>query len=309
MGRKGKSILVVAALGLVLAGCIQNEEDLASSVSFDGQVLSVSVALPSGSAEISGALIRVSAPDMVTIEKVLQFDGTRVHGAIENVPLGKQRHIEIVVTDPNGSPLYYGDGYSDLLTGGTVDVVIQLKPAAATLNVVGILPGGQPMVVDANTLALYRLDETDGTIITDQVGRCNGHIGTAVRSPGLVGGALSFTTGNFSHLDTNVIIPDGLPNGTLELFFMVDSSFDSTASYALFGTMGARCNLAYKDGALIFLKNHSNLHKHVIGKASLRRGTWYHVAGCPSGLWSQNVAQKRYLPRQERSTSAVLMTV
>lgn len=133
--------------------------------------------------------------------------------------------------------------------------------------------------LDANTLALYHFNESSdfGSTLVDETGRWNGSLGGGTRSSGKYNGGLMYSQGQYSTFDT--IIPDGVPNGTVEAYFAFNPGYDSTAAYAIFGNNGARCNLLYKNGTFIFQKNHSNIYKHVIGTASCTPGCWYHVAG------------------------------
>lgn len=130
---------------------------------------------------------------------------------------------------------------------------------------------------DDKTIALYHFNEESGNVLLDETGKWNGTTTGAKRVKGLFGNALQFNYGDNAKFDT--IIPDKNPAGTLELFLMFDDSIKRDSAYSIFGNDGSRCNIFYKSGYLIFMKNQNDIYKYVEAKVTLKHNTWYHVAG------------------------------
>ncbi|MBN1602586.1 MAG: LamG domain-containing protein [Chitinispirillaceae bacterium] len=130
--------------------------------------------------------------------------------------------------------------------------------------------------MDQYTLALYHLNEKNGTTLTDETGRWNGTLYGGVRVPGLCGNGLQFNSGEYATFDT--IIPDAQPEGTVELSVMFDKDFDTAGAYSIFGNDGSRIQVIYKNGQLFFLKNHSNIHKYTNAGFTVVPGKWVTIA-------------------------------
>jgi hypothetical protein len=131
--------------------------------------------------------------------------------------------------------------------------------------------------LDNNTIALYHFNEESGNVLLDATGKWNGIVSGANRVKGIVGNALNFKYGDSARFDT--IIAKNTAAGTLELYLKFDDSVKKDSIYSVFGNDGCRCNIFYKNGTLIFTKNHDDIYKQVQANIPLKSDTWYHIAG------------------------------
>lgn len=272
-------LMLFVGLAAIFFKCSLKDVTRPDSLTIQDKTLSISISLPPGSSDsLSKAEVIISATDMDSIRQPLTIEKTLVHGTAAKIPLGYHRHIEIQVFNASNLMVYYGDTYADILSEKTVDISITLYYISGSVNITGIISeANQEFVQDSNTLALYHFNETNSTKLLDETERWNGELLSGTRCTGLFKGGVSFIPGQYAIFDT--IIPDGTLNGTVEAYFKFNSEYDSAGSNAIFGNNGARCLLVYKNGTLIFLKNHSNVFKHVIGSVSIKANRWYHVAG------------------------------
>ena len=70
---------------------------------------------------------------------------------------------------------------------------------------------------------------------------------------------------------------DALPAGTAEFWFRPGEDFYDEAR-SLFGNDGARVHFFYKDGQLVFQKNHDDVHNYVKAQVALKND-WNLIAG------------------------------
>jgi hypothetical protein len=129
---------------------------------------------------------------------------------------------------------------------------------------------------DQYTLALYYFDEIDGVTLIDETGKASGKITGATRVSGKCGNALQFKPGDYATFDT--ILPNNLPEGTIELSVKFDSDFDPTKIYSLFGNDGSRIQIIYKIGSILFAKNHSDDFKFTQSAFTFIPDKWYDIA-------------------------------
>jgi len=74
-------------------------------------------------------------------------------------------------------------------------------------------------------------------------------------------------------------VPDGLAQGTVELWFRLDRPWEDGPQMPLIGDDGGRLNLVLRDGRLVFNKNMDNTPFEIaLGPARLSAG-WHHIAG------------------------------
>lgn len=93
---------------------------------------------------------------------------------------------------------------------------------------------------------------------------------------GVCGQALSLKAGEVAPLGVNLI--DSIKVGTVEFWFRPGEDFYDEPSRTLLGNDESRLHFFYKDGALVFQKNHADIHYFAMGKAELRDG-WNLIAG------------------------------
>lgn len=93
---------------------------------------------------------------------------------------------------------------------------------------------------------------------------------------GVCGKAVSLADGQVAPLGVNLI--DSMKVGTVEFWFKPGKEFYKKKARTLLGNDGARVHFFYKDGELIFQKNHHNQHYFVKNKAELDSG-WNLIAG------------------------------
>ena len=93
---------------------------------------------------------------------------------------------------------------------------------------------------------------------------------------GVCGKAVSLADGQVAPLGVNLI--DSMKVGTVEFWFKPGKEFYDKKARTLLGNDGARIHFFYKDGELIFQKNHHNQHYFVNNKAELDSG-WNLIAG------------------------------
>ncbi len=131
-------------------------------------------------------------------------------------------------------------------------------------------------VPDTYTLALYHFNEDTGNVLFDYMQKWNGTLIKGKRIVGYSGKALQFSYGESARFDT--IIPNNTPNGTIEFYVSLNDSPHKDSVYLIFGNDGSRCNIYYKNGYLIFMKNHNDIFRYVEAEVSLIKNSWYHVA-------------------------------
>lgn len=272
------------SLLMLLAGCSLNTPNPVSGIQSNDRTISIAFELPcdkSNTFEIPyEALAFISGDGFATIEKELSLNGCSVSGIIPNIPSGTNRLLEIKAYNLEKQLIYFGEALVDVEPGKTVDVQLKLSRANGLINVTGIFcditPEPREFELDEHTLALYHFNEPEGNVLLDESGKWNGKFTGAKRVQGFVKGGLHFQLGDIATFDT--IIENGTPNGTLELYFKFDNQPQKDSVYLILGSDGSRCNLVYRDGYLVFLKNHSDIHKNIEAKVELTADTWYHVA-------------------------------
>ncbi|MBR4784047.1 MAG: hypothetical protein IK012_02195 [Fibrobacter sp.] len=93
---------------------------------------------------------------------------------------------------------------------------------------------------------------------------------------GVCGKAVSLADGQVAPLGVNLI--DSMKVGTVEFWFKPGPQFYDKSARTLLGNDGSRIHFFYKNGELIFQKNHHNQHYFVQAAAELDSG-WNLIAG------------------------------
>ena len=93
---------------------------------------------------------------------------------------------------------------------------------------------------------------------------------------GVCGKAVSLEDGQVAPLGVNLV--DSMKVGTVEFWFKPGEDFYKKSARTLLGNDGARIHFFYKDGKLIFQKNHHNQHLFVKNEIELDTG-WNLIAG------------------------------
>lgn len=93
---------------------------------------------------------------------------------------------------------------------------------------------------------------------------------------GVCGKAVSLSDGQVAPLGVNLV--DSMKAGTVEFWFKPGEEFYKKSARTLLGNDGARVHFFYKDGELIFQKNHHNQHFFVKNEVALDTG-WNLIAG------------------------------
>ena len=93
---------------------------------------------------------------------------------------------------------------------------------------------------------------------------------------GVCGNAVLLSDGQVAPLGVNLI--DSMKVGTVDFWFKPGAEFYEKSARTLLGNDGARIHFFYKDGELIFQKNHHNQHFFVKNEVELDSG-WNLVAG------------------------------
>jgi len=93
---------------------------------------------------------------------------------------------------------------------------------------------------------------------------------------GVCGKALSLNDGEVAPLGVNLI--DSMKVGTMEFWFRPGDDFYDDSARTILGNDGARIHFFYKDGNLIFQKNHADIHYFVEGPVQFKDG-WNLIAG------------------------------
>ena len=114
--------------------------------------------------------------------------------------------------------------------------------------------------MDLNTLFLDELDYDNGQ-------------GTLI--DGVCGKGVALKSNESYSLD--FYMKDALPAGTAEFWFRPGEDFYDEAR-SLFGNDGARVHFFYKDGQLVFQKNHDDVHNYVKAQVALKND-WNLIAG------------------------------
>jgi hypothetical protein len=87
------------------------------------------MALPAGLPpdQIREAALRISAPDMDTVETALAVAGTDLVGEAEGVPAGMRRKLEAFAGDAAGKRILAGELLVDIEAGAPVDLILILQ--------------------------------------------------------------------------------------------------------------------------------------------------------------------------------------
>ena len=93
---------------------------------------------------------------------------------------------------------------------------------------------------------------------------------------GVCGKAVSLADGQVAPLGVNLV--DSMKVGTVEFWFKPGPQFYDKKARTLLGNDGSRIHFFYKDGTLIFQKNHHNQHYFVQAEAKLDSG-WNLIGG------------------------------
>jgi hypothetical protein len=139
-----------------------------------------------------------------------------------------------------------------------------------------------PYGVDKDVLALFHFKSLENDKVYDELGKWTGNMQNVTLSEGLFGNALKITEQSNASLDT--IIPNHLREGTIEMYFSFSSTFDTSKNYCIFGNDGSRVLIIYTKGKFAFLKGHNNIHRFIVGPASILPDKWYHIAA----TWGSN---------------------
>ena len=185
------AVIAQMVIFLLIYGCSRvGVEDQSNATISAEKELTVSLALPAGAADtLIQAVAFISAPDMDTIVQLLSIGNGKVFGTVNNIPCGKQRHIEITVYGKSETIAYYGDAWTDVLPGQVMHVWISLKPVKGSIIINGTVQDdsvgspfkktdGTVFLADFNENAFNKISNTYGTI--DQCVYDKGLFGSAL---------------------------------------------------------------------------------------------------------------------------------
>lgn len=269
--------------------CSTNDITNQSGVNIENQTIALAVALPcsqgavTGQDSLSKAIAIITGSDIDTIFSILSIEPCKITGLVKNIPTGTKRNLDLKIYNVRNQIAYFGTASFDVQQGRAIDVVLKLQRNSGSVNIIGIIcdtvidDSVSEFKPDSNTIALYHFNEETGNVLLDETGKWNGVVSGANRVKGLLGNALQFNYGNSAKFDT--IIKNNTASGTLEMYLKFDDSIKKDSIYSIFGNDGCRCNIFYKNGILIFTKNHDDVYKQVQATVALKSNTWYHVAG------------------------------
>jgi len=136
-----------------------------------------------------------------------------------------------------------------------------LNPVVNSSSVASVRCAAPALSMDANTRYLDELES-----VFDE----------GVQVDGVCGKALKLNDGNVAPLGINLI--DSLRVGTVEFWFRPNEDFQNKFARTLLGNDESRLHFFYKDGNLVFQKNHADQHFFAMGPAEFTDG-WNLVAG------------------------------
>ena len=282
-----KSLAIMSLLLFPLCGT--KEIITQPGVSAENQAVALVVDLPCAKGSVteqdslSRAVAIITGSEMDTIFSNLSIEPCKITGLVKNIPSGIKRNLDLKIYNARNQIVYFGTATFDVRSGKAVNVVLKLQRNAGSVNIIGFLCDtviDDSMIefkADSNTIALYHFNEETGNVLLDETGKWNGVVSGANRVNGLAGNALQFNYGSSAKFDT--IIKNNTAAGTLELYLKFDDSVKTDSIYSIFGNDGCRCNIFYKNGNLIFTKNHDDVYKQVQATVKLKSNTWYHIAG------------------------------
>jgi hypothetical protein len=281
-----RNLLILPILLLPLCG--GKEIITQSGVNVENQTIALAFTLPCSQGSVSAqdslseAVATITASDIDTIISNLTVEPCKITGFVKNIPAGIERCLDLRVFNSRKQLVYFGTATFDVQPGKSIDVVLKLQPNTGAVNIIGVIcdtviNNPTEFRLDSNAIALYHFNETTGNVLIDETGKWNGTVLGAKRVKGYSGNALQFNYGDVAKFDT--IIQTNTTAGTLELFLMFDDSVKKDSIYSVFGNDGCRCNIFYKNGYLIFTKNHNDIYKQVQAKFTMKSNTWYHIAG------------------------------
>jgi hypothetical protein len=131
-------VLISGFLGIFLGGCSSKNNPTQSPVEKSGSIsFRISIAADSPFKKIAKkAELNISAPDMITITKLLEIKDSTIEGTVNNIPSGKERKFEVRVFDSTGTERYKGSVSGNIKADSTVSITLPISRivGSATIN-------------------------------------------------------------------------------------------------------------------------------------------------------------------------------
>lgn len=142
--KKIAGLITCSMLSLFIAQCSMFET-LGPKQDVKAKSVKIAIkAFPGFDTVMDYATVKVSAPDMKTIESGLNYANSMINGVVSKIPVGSNRHFEVSVFGFDGQVAYYGDAYADIRSLDTTLVQIVLKKPLGTAIINGWIEDVEP---------------------------------------------------------------------------------------------------------------------------------------------------------------------
>jgi hypothetical protein len=135
----------LVAVGLVCLAAVSCSKNTNPASQANGSAKTVSVAFSIKTNQefnrvATTAIVKVTAPDMDSIQQPMMITDSAMYATVRNVPVGKDRLFEIFVFDSSYMVRYYGSQRTDIQPFVATYVLIKLrKPTSGVVEVIGTI--------------------------------------------------------------------------------------------------------------------------------------------------------------------------
>jgi hypothetical protein len=289
------AVCIICVL-LIVPGC-KNP----SAVSLDPQMRGEGVAMVKITAAANspfnliarGAIITISAPDMLTMTRALVVTDTSVQGTVTGIPAGKNRLFQVNVYDSLETIQYKGQANANVIADSMVSVTISIYRVGGGAIINGTVIEG-PSPNDSGPTAYWNFDSTSANTYYDVTGHGYNALSTGTGLscvPGVLGNALSCPSSGFEITVANSKDSFAFKKFTVESWYYASSiptngqlkilNFDYLVSGVRNGWTFCIVEGGYADFTLSSADGGQWVNAQSL--TAVTPNKWYHIAGSYDG--------------------------
>jgi hypothetical protein len=240
-----------------------------------------------------GAIITISAPDMLTMTRALVVTDTSVQGTVTGIPAGKNRLFQVNVYDSLETIQYKGQANANVIADSMVSVTISIYRVGGGAIINGTVIEG-PSPNDSGPTAYWNFDSTSANTYYDVTGHGYNALSTGTGLscvPGVLGNALSCPSSGFEITVANSKDSFAFKKFTVESWYYASSiptngqlkilNFDYLVSGVRNGWTFCIVEGGYADFTLSSADGGQWVNAQSL--TAVTPNKWYHIAGSYDG--------------------------
>lgn len=285
-----------ACFSILLLGCKNPQEAIVNPQIHGSGVAMIKISAVANSPFhriARGAMLTISAPDMLTMTDSLSVTDSSVQGTINGIPAGKHRFFQVIVFDSTETTQYTGSVYSDVIADSMVSVTLSIIRVGGGAIINGTVIEG-PNTIDSGLTAYWSFDSAAGQTFYDVTGHGYNAIATGSGVnivPGVVGNALSCPDSGFEITVANSKDSFAFKKFTVESWYYANSIPTGgqarilTFDYAASGIRNGWALCVFPQGFPDFTLSSGDGTDWIdcLCPIAILPGKWYHIAGSFDG--------------------------